>query len=204
MKSFYSRTAIAWTAIIAMFIPPQLQAKEQASKKSRIDSDIVSILRLVINKEPKAELCQYDLKWNMNNYIGKIDLGIKWDFASELKNSHSSEHDFGKNIDRAIKIDKSYFCSESDLQSYAYKRIAEFESGSKQLMQVNRTLLSRPIFNKTRTRAIVIISHLALYGRARSHNGIARLPEGRTDDAMIYKKTGGRWRFVREYVLGTT
>ena len=202
------RHTFACTLLIATILACAVtasQAQEQPAEAhaslSRRDREAQKVQKLVVAKEPAPGRCRYGTDWDRP----KLD-------ADEKRLAHvgakfaspSTTGDFRAIIDPDHHVDATAFCTNAELKSYTNERIAEFEAGSEQSMQIDRTLFSYPIFNRSRTKAVVVVTHLALDGRFRSSGKIGRHPGGAVVEAQEYKKVGGRWRFRQSYELGIT
>lgn len=98
--------------------------------------------------------------------------------------------------------DATAFCTDAELRKYTTERVTEFEAGSEPNMQIDRRLFHYPIFDQSRTKAVVVVTHLALNGRFRSSGKIGRHSAGLRVAAQVYSKVGGSWRLLRSHILG--
>lgn len=177
----------------------QRQTAEVHASLSGRDREAQKVLKLVVAKEPPPQRCRYGTDWERR----KLDAHEKRlahvgaEFASP-----STTGDFRALIDPDNHVDANVFCTNVEVKSYTAERIAEFEAGSEHSMQIDRTLFGYPIFNQSRTKSIVVVTHFALDGRFRSLGRIGRHPGGVAVVAQEYRKVGGRWRYRQSYELG--
>lgn len=179
----------------------QGQTVEAQSNLWRSNHEARQVLKLVVAKEPPPGRCRYGTDWDRRELDAdeKRLAHVGAQFASP-----STTGDFRAIIDANHHVDATVFCTSAELKSYTDERIAEFESGSEQSMQIDRTLFSYPIFDRSRTKAVVVVTHLALDGRFRLFGRIGRHPGGAAVEAHEYRKVSGRWRFWKSYELGIT
>lgn len=200
------RHTFGFALLVAMLLACGVTASQAQGQLSEVHASLSGynpeaqkVLKLVVAKEPPPGRCRYGTDWErrkLDAYEKRL-AHVGAEFALQ-----STTGEFRAIIDPDKHIDANVFCTNVELKNYTDERIAEFEAGSEQRMQIDRTLFSYPIFNRSRTKAIVIVTHLALDGRVRLAGRIGRMAAGRYEGAQVYRKIGGRWRFQRSYELG--
>ena len=189
-------TVVAYAANIS-----QAQVLQSNVKLTKLDHEAQKLLKVVVAAESSPGRCWYGTEWDQP----KLD-------ADEKRLAHvglgfakpSATGDFRTIINPDHNADVTILCTDAELKSYAAERVAEFEAGSERSMQIDRTLFSYPIFGQSQTKAIVIVTRLALDGRFRMADKIGRHSGGSSVVAQKYGKVGGRWRLLRSHLLGIT
>jgi len=153
----------------------------------------------VIAKEAAPGRCRYGTDWDRT----MLDADSMRIVRAEVGGtSPPATGEFRATVNPDHRADATAFCTDAELGSYTAERIAEFEAGSEPNMQIDRRLFHYPIFNQSRTKAVVVVTHLALDGRFRSSGRIGRHPAGLVVAAQVYRNVGGSWRFLRSHLLG--
>ncbi|MGE8126673.1 hypothetical protein ACQKQD_06805 [Methylobacterium sp. NPDC080182] len=198
MTASFIRASLIATAVAYAIscLPAYAQARINLSSHDR---EAQKLFRVVIAKEAAPARCRYATDWDRTTLDADSTRVVH---AEVGLTSPTLTGDFRTIVDPDQQADATAFCTDGELKSYTAERIAEFERSSEPRMLIDRTLFSYPAFNQARTKAVVVVTHLALDGRFRLDGRIGRHPAGLGVEAQVYIKVGGGWRFLRSRLLG--
>lgn len=198
MTASFIRAPLVATAVAyaVSCLPAYAQARAGLSSRDR---EAQKLFRAVTAKVAAPARCRYATDWDR----ATLDADSARVVHAEVGfTSPSLTGDFRTTVNSDQQSDATAFCTDAELKSYSAERVREFETGSEQHMQIDRTLFSYPMFNHSRTKAVVVVTHLTLDGQFRMDGRIGRHPAGRSVEAQVYIKAVGGWRFLRSYLLG--
>ena len=200
MTATFVRGSLAATAVACAVscLPVRAQAPQAQANLSSRDREAREVFRAVIAEEAAPGRCRYGTDWDLTMLDADSMRVVRAEVGSTAR---PTTGDFRAIVDPDQRADATAFCTDAELGSYTAERIAEFEASSEPNMQIDRRLFHYPIFDQSRTKAVVVVTHLALDGRFRSSGKIGRHPDGLGVAAQVYRKVGGRWRFLRSHLL---
>ena len=155
----------------------------------------------LLAKLPPPKRCEYDETWSSDgipDYVARAEFHIA---VKAGLNPPSMTPDLITVLDPEHRKADS-FCTKEVLKTYTAEKANAFEHSSDQSMAIQRTLFSFPIFNDSFSKAIVVVEGLSLDSRFRMNGKVGRHPTAAYASAEVYRKIGGRWRFVRSIELG--
>lgn len=201
MTATFVRASLAAIAVACAVscLPVQAQAPQAHANLSSRDREAREVFRAVIAKGAAPGRCRYGTDWDRTILDADSMRVVRAEVGGT---SPPTTGNFRAIVDPDQRADPTAFCTDAELRSYTTERVTEFEAGSEPNMQIDRRLFHYPIFDKSRTKAVVVVTHLALDGRFRSSGKIGRHPAGLGVAVQVYRKVGGSWRFLRSHLLG--
>lgn len=169
---------------------------------SRSDRAARGVFAVLLAREPQPGRCRYGVNWSEEQIP---DFVAAKEFPLPVRAglvAPSAVGDFQEVVDPDHRMPSALFCSQDEFKAYSTQRIGEFEKGSDETMQIDRTTFSYPVFDLRRRRAVVIVLRQALEGRFRRNEKVYRHPAGSYSEAVVFVKAHGRWRFKRSTMTG--